>query len=60
MIDRFIGPDPAARKALTSAHPLGRFGRPEEVAATILYLCSPASSFITGQCLAADGGYTAQ
>jgi len=60
MIDRFIGPDPATRAGLTAAHPLGRFGQPEEIAATILYLCSPASSFITGQYLAADGGYTAQ
>ncbi|MBB5374465.1 SDR family NAD(P)-dependent oxidoreductase [Acidocella aromatica] len=35
---------------------LGRIGRPEEVAAVILFLANPAASFITGQCYSADGG----
>jgi NAD(P)-dependent dehydrogenase (short-subunit alcohol dehydrogenase family) len=39
-------------------HPIGRFGRPEEVAATAVWLCSDEASFITGQALAVDGGYT--
>jgi NAD(P)-dependent dehydrogenase (short-subunit alcohol dehydrogenase family) len=41
-------------------HPIGRIGKPEEVASTVLWLCSPAASFITGQTVSIDGGMTAQ
>ena len=40
--------------------PMGRLGRSEEVAQPIVFLCMPASSYITGQCLGVDGGLTAQ
>jgi NAD(P)-dependent dehydrogenase (short-subunit alcohol dehydrogenase family) len=43
---------------LIEAHPLGRFGKPEEVADSVIWLCSEKSSFITGQALPIDGGYT--
>lgn len=44
------------RAALSDETPLGRIGRPEEVARTILYLCSEGASFITGQILGVSGG----
>jgi NAD(P)-dependent dehydrogenase (short-subunit alcohol dehydrogenase family) len=36
-------------------HPIGRFGQSEEVAAAVLYLCSPGASFITAPALPVDG-----
>jgi 3-oxoacyl-[acyl-carrier protein] reductase len=43
-------------QALELSNPLGRIGRPEEVAAVIAFLAGPQASFITGQCYGADGG----
>ncbi|MFI8964714.1 SDR family NAD(P)-dependent oxidoreductase [Streptomyces sp. NPDC053493] len=45
---------------VAGAHPMARFGRPEEVAAAILFLASEEASFITGAILPVDGGYLAQ
>ena len=45
-----------AQKALETNNPMGRIGRPEEVAAAILFLASPAATFTTGQCISVDGG----
>jgi NAD(P)-dependent dehydrogenase (short-subunit alcohol dehydrogenase family) len=51
--------DPAAMKEFLKLQPIGRMGTPEEVAAAVLWLCSPASSFILGVALPVDGGFVA-
>jgi NAD(P)-dependent dehydrogenase (short-subunit alcohol dehydrogenase family) len=54
-------PDPAAaRRAVEESRPANRLGRPEEIAAGILYLASDESPYATGAILSIDGGYTAQ
>jgi NAD(P)-dependent dehydrogenase (short-subunit alcohol dehydrogenase family) len=54
------GGDPAAAEArYRAAIPLGRIGRPEEVAGLVAWLCSDAAVYMTGQALALDGGITA-
>ncbi len=61
MITRFTGNrNPDAMNWLTSMHPIGRIGKPEEIARPVLFLLSNDASFITGQDLLADGGFTAQ
>ena len=44
------------QKALETAHPLGRIGRPEEIASAIIFLAGSGATFFTGQCLGANGG----
>lgn len=41
-------------------HPVGRVGKPEEIASAVLWLCSPGAAFVTGQSITIDGGFTAQ
>jgi NAD(P)-dependent dehydrogenase (short-subunit alcohol dehydrogenase family) len=55
MAERAFG-EPEVSKRMVSLHPLGRFGKPVEVAEAVLWLCSDKSSFTTGQYLGVDGG----
>lgn len=60
MIDRFAGDNAERRAALSAGEPIGRVGRPEEVANAVTWLCSDRASFVTGASLPVDGGWTAQ
>jgi NAD(P)-dependent dehydrogenase (short-subunit alcohol dehydrogenase family) len=51
--------EPEFNKFILSLHPIGRFGRPEEIAEAVLWMCSDRASFMTGQSLALDGGFLA-
>jgi NAD(P)-dependent dehydrogenase (short-subunit alcohol dehydrogenase family) len=60
MIDRFAGKEGPGRDGLVAMHPVGRLGKPEEIAAAVLYLCSDEAKFTTGTSLKVDGGWLAQ
>lgn len=59
MIDRITGKDKAVEKQYEGMEPVGRMGKPEEIAESVIWLCSEAASFITGVALPADGGWMA-
>lgn len=54
------GPDPERNAEIAAAHPMGRMATPEEIARMMVFLASPASGFMTGAIVMADGGYTAR
>lgn len=60
MIDRYTGNDPKVMQQMVAGKPMERLGQPEEIAETVVFLCSNAASFITGQAIAVDGGWTTQ
>jgi len=59
MVDRVTGKDKEVEKSYIAMEPVGRMGRPEEVAEAVIWLCSDAASFVTGHALTVDGGFTA-
>lgn len=58
MMDRFSGGTHEGRQAVIAQEPVGRMGTPEEIAATVVWLCSDAASFVVGHAMVIDGGQT--
>ena len=60
MMGRFTGGTPEGRAKVTSEEPIGRMGRPEEIASAVRWLCSDGGAFTVGHALVVDGGQTVQ
>lgn len=58
IVDRALQQVPEMLAQISALHPLGRIAEANEVAAAAVWLCSDAASFVTGQALAVDGGFT--
>jgi NAD(P)-dependent dehydrogenase (short-subunit alcohol dehydrogenase family) len=59
MAESLTGGDPKILAEFLKDEPIGRIAEPEEVAAAVLWLCSPGASYVVGHALLVDGGYTA-
>jgi NAD(P)-dependent dehydrogenase (short-subunit alcohol dehydrogenase family) len=59
MMRRFTGDTAKGRAAVIAQEPIGRMGRPEEIAAAVLWLCSGEAAFTVGHAMVVDGGQTA-
>ncbi|MFO7180740.1 MAG: SDR family oxidoreductase [Pseudomonadota bacterium] len=60
MVDRVTGRNPEVEKQFVGLEPMGRMGRPDEIAEPVIWLCSSGASFVTGHALTVDGGLVAQ
>lgn len=60
MIDRFVHGEAQAIQTLKNGEPVGRMGKPEEIAEAVVWLCSDGASFVTGHPMVVDGGWVAQ
>lgn len=58
MMDRFTGGTEEGRQEVIDQEPIGRMGKPEEIANAVLWLCSDAASFVLGHAMVVDGGQT--
>jgi NAD(P)-dependent dehydrogenase (short-subunit alcohol dehydrogenase family) len=58
MMDRFTGGTAAGRERVIAQEPVGRMGRPEEIADAVVWLCSDAAAFVVGHAMVIDGGQT--
>jgi NAD(P)-dependent dehydrogenase (short-subunit alcohol dehydrogenase family) len=58
MMDRFSGGTSEGREEMIAQEPIGRMGTPEEIAATVVWLCSDAAAFVVGHAMVVDGGQT--
>lgn len=59
MMERFSGGTPEGRERVIAQEPVGRMGKPEEIAAAVVWLCSDAAAFVVGHAMVVDGGQTA-
>ena len=59
MMRRFTGDSDEGRAAIIAQEPIGRMGKPEEIAAAVLWLCSDEAAFTIGHAMVIDGGQTA-
>jgi NAD(P)-dependent dehydrogenase (short-subunit alcohol dehydrogenase family) len=60
MMGRFTGGTPEGRAKVIAEEPVGRMGKPEEIAAAVVWLCSDAAAFMVGHAMVIDGGQTVQ
>ena len=60
MVERITNDQPQLGEALVAAEPVGRTGKPEEIAESVVWMCSDAASFVTGHSMSVDGGFVAQ
>jgi NAD(P)-dependent dehydrogenase (short-subunit alcohol dehydrogenase family) len=60
MIDRLTGEKEEVEKKFIGLEPMARMGKPEEIANTVVWMCSDEASFVTGHAMAVDGGFVAQ
>ncbi len=60
MVERLTADQPQLGEALVAAEPVGRTGKPEEIAESVVWLSSDAASFVTGHAMSVDGGFVAQ
>lgn len=58
MIERVFGDTPEGHQAVLAQEPIGRMGKPEEIANAVLWLCSDSASFVVGAAMVVDGGQT--
>lgn len=58
MMDRFSGGTPEGRERVIAQEPVGRMGKPDEIGAAVVWLCSDAAAFVVGHAMVIDGGQT--
>ncbi len=58
MMNRFTGGTAKGEQRVIAQEPIGRMGKPEEIAATVVWLCSDAAAFVVGHAMVVDGGQT--